>query len=272
MAKELLFFLVILVSNIIQGITGFAGTLLAMPFSLKLVGYDTAVPVLNALGIVSGVYVLIGNYKSVDWKEMRRVVVVMGISILAGLGIKQAFAGNMQILYYVLGVIILVISGKGFYNLFWLEPALASENEYAAEVRGRVSRNRNFHEMPHNRYISRRRVALFLILILAGLVHGIFVCGGPILIAYLAKRVRSAAAFRATISTVWIFLNGIIFLSQLLQGMWSVPLVKTQIIAIPFLLGGMVIGGILYKHISQRAFMILTYVLLTVSGVTLFFK
>ena len=47
--KELLFYIVILLANIIQGITGFAGTILAMPFSLILVGYDVAKPVLNVL-------------------------------------------------------------------------------------------------------------------------------------------------------------------------------------------------------------------------------
>ena len=48
--NEFLFYLVILLSNIIQGITGFAGTILAMPASLRLVGMGTAVPVLNLLG------------------------------------------------------------------------------------------------------------------------------------------------------------------------------------------------------------------------------
>ena len=38
MTNYIVFFLVILLANIIQGITGFAGTILAMPPSLMLVG------------------------------------------------------------------------------------------------------------------------------------------------------------------------------------------------------------------------------------------
>ena len=49
-----LFFLVILAANVIQGITGFAGTILAMPPSLMLVGYPVAKPVLNVLGLQIG--------------------------------------------------------------------------------------------------------------------------------------------------------------------------------------------------------------------------
>ena len=37
---EFLYYLVVLGSNIIQGITGFAGTILAMPFAVMLIGID----------------------------------------------------------------------------------------------------------------------------------------------------------------------------------------------------------------------------------------
>lgn len=40
--KELLFLLVLFVSNVIQAITGFAGTVLAMPPSVYLLGLDHA--------------------------------------------------------------------------------------------------------------------------------------------------------------------------------------------------------------------------------------
>ena len=66
MTNYILFFAVILLSNIIHGITGFAGTLLAMPFSLMLVGYGVAKPVLNVLGILSGVYVILSKDCKID--------------------------------------------------------------------------------------------------------------------------------------------------------------------------------------------------------------
>lgn len=56
----------------IQGITGFAGTILAMPPSLILVGYDVAKPILNVLGILAGVYVFVTQWKHVDWKQLKR--------------------------------------------------------------------------------------------------------------------------------------------------------------------------------------------------------
>ena len=51
--KELLFLLVLFVSNVIQAITGFAGTVLAMPPSVYLLGLDHAKLVLNVMAWLS---------------------------------------------------------------------------------------------------------------------------------------------------------------------------------------------------------------------------
>ena len=116
------------------------------------------------------------------------------------------------------------------------------------------------------------RAAGIAVLAASGLVHGMFVCGGPLLISYLTGRIREKAAFRATISVVWIFLNGIILLTQLFSGAWSAELLKVQLISLPFLLAGMFTGGLLFKRMSQRGFMVLTYVLLLIAGISLFLR
>ena len=47
MIKEILFVIVVFVANIVEGVTGFAGTMLAMPVSMFLVGVEEAKVVLN---------------------------------------------------------------------------------------------------------------------------------------------------------------------------------------------------------------------------------
>jgi len=245
-----LFCTVILLSNIIQGITGFAGTILAMPFSLRLVGMDTAVPVLNFLGLLSGIYVFAGNYRHVNKKELLRVVLVMGIALLAGIWIRGQLSSKPRVLYCILGVLVLFIGIKGLFTTL---------REKSSETGGK-------QPSQANKYIE------WAMLIAAGLVHGMFVCGGPLLIGYLTGRLKKKEEFRATISTVWIFLNGILLITQIVSGQWNVQLIKIQALTIPFLLAGMAAGGILYKHMSQRVFMIITYILLIISAVSLFFK
>ena len=104
------------------------------------------------------------------------------------------------------------------------------------------------------------------------MVHGIFVSGGPLLIGYLTKKITDKTAFRATISTVWVFLNSLILFDDIRSGLWTLDLLKIQLISIPFLLAGMFLGGKLYAKMSQQLFMKITYVLLFLSGVSLLVK
>ena len=86
------------------------------------------------------------------------------------------------------------------------------------------------------------------------------------------KKIQDKVSFRATISTVWIFLNGMILADDIRAGLWTPELCRIQLISVPFLLAGMFIGGKLYARMSQRLFMIITYVLLFISGISLLVK
>ena len=240
------FYVVILFSHIIQGITGFAGTLLAMPFSLMLVGPAVAVPVLNGLGLFSGVYVYLGNSKDVVRKELLTVLEVMIPGMLLGAWLRMRLTANEKLLYIILGVIALAIAARGLYDLV-------------------VKRGNG---MPSSKSAAVR----WAMLILAGIVHGMFVCGGPLLIGYLTDRFDDKAQLRATLGTSWMFLNGLLLIIQIAAGDWNGSLMVTMLIALPVLFAAMFIGGRLYKHMSQRLFMFITYILLVISGISLFLK
>lgn len=244
----IVFYVLITLCNIIHGITGFAGTVLAMPFSIMLVGYATAKPVLNWLGLVAGVYVFAGNRQYVNWKELKKIVLVMAVGILCGSFLKGFFLGTSreQLIYIALGLFIIFLSVNGMIKVF--KPK-KEENKPAKA------------SSLHN-----------LLLAAAGLVHGIFVSGGPLLIGYLTSRVTDKTSFRATISTCWVFLNGLILATELIGGDWSMQLATTALISTPFMLVGMFIGGKLCARMSQQLFLKLTYVLLFISGFSLLIK
>lgn len=252
MTNYIVFFLVILLANIIQGITGIAGTILAMPPSLMLVGYSVAKPVLNVLGLLSGIYVFVGHREHVSWKEVKKIVAVMAVSILLGILIKGLFEGKEQLLYKLLGIFVILLSIQGGLSLRRKGADENAESRSAAQAA----------DSPFS----------YVILVLAGIVHGIFVSGGPLLISYLTKKIKDKVSFRATISTVWIFLNTLIMLDDIRAGFWTGGLLITQLISLPFLFAGMYIGSRLYVRMSQRFFMILTYILLFISGISLLVK
>lgn len=244
MVNTVLFLLVIFGANIMQGITGFAGTILAMSPSLLLVGYDIAKPVLNVLALISGAYVFLGNVKYVNWRELWKIVVWMAAGILAGVWIQGLFAGQEAILQKLLGVFVVLLALQGIWKMY----------RPKKDEGGKVS------------------PATVLFLPAAGIVHGIFVSGGPLLVSYLTKKNLDKVSFRATISTVWVFLNSIVLVDDIRTGLWNPSLLKIQLLAIPFLLAGMFVGSKLYAKISQQLFMKITFVLLLISGVSLLVK
>ena len=241
--NNVLFYLVILFSNIIQGITGFAGTILAMPFAIRLVGLETAVPVLNLLGMLSGIYVYAGNRQYAKTEEWKKILCIMGPFLLAGIALRSLLASQSSLLCRIFGIVVLLIAAEGLYRTL-----------KKAEGKRRIS-------VPSEIFLAG-----------SGLLHGLFVSGGPLLIAYLSGRIRDKASFRATISGIWIILNGVVLLTQLFTRVWTFGLLKTTLCSLPFFLIGMAAGSRLQRRMSQHAFMILTYLLLFIAGISLLMK
>lgn len=271
--SEFLFYIIIFLANIIQGITGFAGTILAMPFSIHLVGYEVAKPVLNVLGIIAGIYVVAGGIKNVNTRQLIRVAVMMAVGIVGGIFIKDFFTGHERVLYIALGIFVVAIGLKGI-----VTAAVEAKNNKRAvamsgeeKSKGQITGQTQFFQMKAGAD-DKMTPASVLLLLCAGVVHGIFVCGGPLIISYMTGHTKDKEEFRRTISAVWIILNTMIFVSDIMAGYYNPATIRIQLISVPFLFAGMFFGGILFKKMSQRFFTILTYILLCIAGASLLFK
>ncbi|MBQ6380797.1 MAG: sulfite exporter TauE/SafE family protein [Clostridia bacterium] len=239
MPKLLLFYLVIFLSNIIQCITGFAGTVLAMPFSLMLVGYATAKPILNVLGIAASIGVLLNNYRYVDKSEFFKIVVVMSIGIGGGMFISPHITANPDWIEKILGAVVIFFAA---YNAFIF---FKKKNK------------------------EPNKVLSFLLLAGAGLIHGLFVCGGPLLVTYASSKIKDTRKFRATISAVWVVLNSIILFVDIKDGYFTPRIIPNLTVCMVLLFLALIVGEKLAKKLSKNAFMILSYVLMFDSGISL---
>lgn len=244
MVKKILFLLVVFLTNIIQGITGFAGTMLAMPPSVMLVGFDTAKPILNALGLLSGIYIVDANRKSVNKKEFLKIVAVMSLGMLAGFALRSVLAGRERVMYIMLGAVVILTAVSGIYKTFLKKGGGHSHGKAVSAV----------------------------LLIAAGVTHGLFVCGGPLLVSYMTGKVGDKQEFRTTLSACWIVLNGIILTDDIRTGLWNKNMLLLFCISAVILFAAMFIGSLLCKKMSRGLFMKITYILLIVSGALLFIK
>ena len=236
MLRDKLFLLVIFLTNIIQGITGFAGTVLAMPPSILLQGIDIAKPILNILGLLASIWIVVISYKQLNKREFIKVMVIMFFGLLTGNYIYLILP--VPILLKIYAVFIIGIALKGIFV---------------------------------KKEIKLNEVVLVGIVFIAGIIHGMFVSGGPLLIIYAAKKFREKSEFRATVSGVWIILNSYLAYTHYKAGFFTGDTIKKLWWGIIPLILGMIIGNILHKKISQQFFLIVTYILLIISGLTLIF-
>lgn len=244
--KEILFFIVVFVSNVIQCITGFAGTVLAMPFSLMLVGFDVAKPVLNILGIVVSIGVVSINRKALNKKEFFKIIGIMLVGMIAGFFVTRYFAISSAVLYKILGTVVIMFMLIGCYRSFIMKD--------------------------NDKSVCKTNPLLYLVLVASGLVHGMFVCGGPLLIIYASEKLKGRDEFRVTVSAVWIVLNSIIMCDDIKQGYFNPKLMLLIAISIAILFGALWVGNVIFKHINKKSFMIITYVLMGISGLSLILK
>ena len=252
--NSILFYIVVLFSNVIQCITGFAGTVLAMPVSLVLVGYGVAKPVLNVLGIAASVGVILSSPKSVKLREFAKILMFMLPGLMIGELITTYFDIAAETLYKILGVAVIAFTIAGCIN-----GKATSPNALPPLIRERAR-------------LKISDIALYSVLVVSGTVHGMFVCGGPLLVLYADRVFYDKQEFRTTLSAVWIVLNGLILISDINSGYFVADTVNVLTISVGVLVFAVVIGNLIARKLNRKAFITLTYILMATSGILLFFK
>lgn len=234
---DALYIVALIVANTIQGITGFAGNVIAMPPAAMLIGVDTARSALNVLGILSGVFMSVWFRKDINYRVLAKIIIFILPSLIAGILIYDFFPAENLLMPY--GIVIVIL------GIWYLTGA---------------------REKPLPTWV------MVILVVGSGLMQGMFVSGGPLLVVYAATVLRTKESFRATLSVVWTVLNLIIFAQSLFVGAITPEVVHYSIVGIIPIIAATIVGGRLQKRINQALFMKLTYVLLMLSGALLVFN
>ena len=260
-----LFLLVIIFANIMQTITGFAGTVLAMPFSIILVGSELSRTVLNILGIAASLGVVILNRKAINWKEVLKICAIMLVGMVAGYLIISYANISKQILYFILAGFVLLFTVIGCYTTF-----IKKEKKEEVDETQLLDNQDQASIMKEPIY---KVILWYALLVVAGVVHGMYVCGGPLLIIYATKKLKDKDKFRSTLSMVWVVLNIVNLVRDILFGNFVTGDPKMTFIVLAMALGvltaAVAIGNLIAKRLNRKTFMIITYVLMAISAISL---
>lgn len=219
----------------LEAITGFGSTVIALSLGALLVPIDSLVPVLVPLGLVLSGTMAWRYRQLIDGHLLLRTVLPgMLLGTLAGYGLNPFL--NAALMKQIFGLIII-----------W----------FAASELWRSRKNTPSRPKPI--------WAVRILIALAGVSHGLFASGGPLLVYSLAGLPLDKSRFRATLATVWFALNlllsGIYFLDGRLLP--ALPRVASYL---PLLLAGLWLGEKLHHRVDEQQFRKAIFCLLLVTG------
>ncbi len=220
-----------------QAATGFGALVISMTLGALLYPIDVLLNWFVPLVVLLSIYLLARHHEHIDWNLfLKKILPGMGLGMIAGQAVFYSL--NTEILRYALGALVVFLAGR--------------------ELLRRADAPRNVPLLPWT--------------LAAGVVHGIFATGGPVLVYALNSQSIEKAVFRSTLTLVWGVLAFVLSLSYITSGQLttaSLPQIGMLAAILPF---SILLGEWAHRYINEVLFKRLINVLLVFCGVVLLLK
>lgn len=222
----------------IEAITGFGSIVIALSLGALLLPIPEIVPVLVPLNVFLSGYLAFRNRHHIHWPLLLKMVLpLMLAGTLAGyLMMPWLGAAVLKVLF---GLLVFWFSARELWRLLAGNPA-----------------------RPHSALVSR------LLTFSAGITHGLFASGGPLLVYALAGVQLDKGRTRATLLSVWFGLNASLSLLFLMDGRLAASL-PGILSYLPLVALGVLLGEALHHRLNEERFRQAISAVLLVTGVLL---
>ena len=228
----------ILLAYTLEAVTGFGSIVIALSLGALLLPIEQLLPVLVPLNIGMTGYLVWRHRAQID-RHLLLGTILPGMLAGTALGYLLLPYLDAALLKRGFGALILWFAGRELWRL---------RHATALPVRPQ--------------WLTR------LLTLGAGLSHGLFASGGPLLVYGLAGTTLDKARFRATLVSVWFTLNSLLTAAFLADGRLQ-PALPQVLAYAPLLLVGLWLGEHLHRRFDERHFRIAIYALLLVTGTLL---
>ena len=232
--------LVVFITHTLEAVTGFGCSVLAMPFVTALLGMRMGVMVITVLAWILALYFAVAKFRQIDWKQYGIITGFMLLGLPIGMYLfRMIDSSNLKM---ILAIFILAVSAFQLYRL-------GRNKEIKAPLKARSA-------LPY-----------YLLLIVGGIIHGIFSSGGPLVVLYASRQLQDKGKFRATLCLLWTTLNTIIIITYLIEGSFTVPIAKTTALLVPFVLAGIAAGENIHDKVNERTFSLIVFGMLFLTAI-----
>lgn len=220
-----------------QAATGFGALVISMTLGALLYPIDVLLNWFVPLVVLLSIYLLARHHGHIDWSLfLKKILPGMGLGMVAGQFVFYSL--NTDVLKYALGGIVVFLAGR--------------------ELIRRADVPRNIPLLPWT--------------LAAGVVHGIFATGGPLLVYGLNGQQIEKSVFRSTLTLVWGVLAFSLVVSYVLSGQLTtaaLPQIGMLAAILPF---SILLGEWAHRYINEALFKKVINVLLVFCGVVLLLK
>jgi uncharacterized membrane protein YfcA len=215
-----------------------------LTFGAHLYPIQWLLPVLLPLTLLANLYIFIRHHEQIDVPVLqRRILPFMGAGLVIGFALFNLVHGDrLQTLF---GLLVVAVALRELIHL------LRGNRRIEAPIRGWMSN---------------------AVIFAAGVVHGIYASGGPLLVYAANKMKLPKSVFRSTLATVWLIMNIFLTGSYAVSGKIDAGSLTASAYLLPSLALGVLTGELLHRRIPERGFKMVVFGLLLVSGALIMIK
>ena len=240
MTVTLVLTLLVAIGYGVQTTAGFGAGLILVTTGAQLIELPTLLALLLPLSLLQTSWVSFRNRQFIHRPILfRRILPFMGTGVVLGYLLASRLSG-MTILKQLLGAFVVLLALRELWMVHRGTPA-----------------------KPGTALAST--VAIFG----AGIMHGIYTTGGPLLVYGLGREKLDRARFRATITVVWLILNVGLVATFAVEGRYTTEVLQQLGILSLGIPVGILGGERVFARVSERTFRQVVYGLLAIAGVPL---
>jgi uncharacterized membrane protein YfcA len=236
----LVFALIVTGAFTVSAATGFGSIIISLALGLYLYPMPLLLPILVALDVILCAYLVWRYHASIDPAMLYgRMLPWMTAGLL--LGLSLSLAASERALQRLFGVFVLVLSVRELLSL------------------------RHGHTNRRALTPAARAVGLAG----AGVIHGVFATGGPLLVYVLGRAQLEKGTFRSTLAAVWLILDLVLLATYAGSGRMGVATLLSVVALLPSLLAATVLGEWAHDRLDERRFRVGVFALLMVVGLSI---
>lgn len=221
----------------VEATTGFGATVIALALGVHLFTLGELLPVFVPLGLLLSSWLALRGRAHVDRRLLlARILPWMGLGLAVGLAIFEH--ASQGLLRRAFGAFVVALAAL----------------ELARMVRAQ-------HDQP-----ALPPPAATVALLGAGVMHGMFSTGGPLLVWALGRSLPSKRAFRATLACVWLVLGCALTASYAANDRLDGHTLRASAALVPVLGVALAAGEWAHHRLDERRFRVLVYALLLGAG------